>query len=92
MGVIDAQHLQRLSTRLADGLKVVARIDDKSACSIVGGISSGHRPEDPVVSAEQQTTALLRACPICVGQDGLFCCSWEDHTPMTIKSYLARHQ
>ena len=91
MGVIDAQHLHRLSARLADGIKVVARIDDKPAYSIVGGISSGHRPEDPVVSAEQQTTALLGACPICMGQDGLFRYSREDHTSMTVKSSRARH-
>jgi hypothetical protein len=29
---------------------------------------------------------------VCVGQDGLFHWPGEDHTSMTIKSYLVRHQ
>jgi hypothetical protein len=58
----------------------------------VGGISSGYCPDDPIVLPKQQPTAFFRACPVCVGQDGLFHCPGEDHTSMTIKSYLARHQ
>ncbi len=92
MGVIDPQHLQRFPARLANRVEVVSRIDKESACRIVGGISGGHRPDDPIVLPEQQPTALFRACPVCVGQDCLFHCSREDHTSMTIKSYLARHQ